>query len=107
MANNFSSTNARIANNSLTTVVSTTSNKQIVIGCLVANTGGTAILVDVMINDGSNDRFLIKEAPLPTGSSLEVVSGKVVIPSGGSLKIKSNNGSGNVDAFVSLLTDVA
>ncbi len=107
MANNFSSTNARIANNSLTTVVSTTSNKQIVIGCLVANTGGTAILVDVMINDGSNDRFLIKEAPLSTGSSLEVISGKVVIPSGGSLKIKSNNGSGNVDAFVSLLTDVA
>ncbi len=107
MANNFSSTNARIANNSLTTVVSTTSNKQIVIGCLVSNTGGTSILVDVMINDGSNDRFLIKEAPLPTGSSLEVVSGKVVIPSGGSLKIKSNNGSGNVDAFVSLLTDVA
>ena len=107
MANNFSSTNARIANNSLTTVVSTTSNKQIVIGCLVANTGGTSILVDVMINDGSNDRFLIKEAPITTGSSLEVISGKVVIPSGGSLKIKSDNGSGNVDAFVSLLTDVA
>jgi hypothetical protein len=36
-----------------------------------------------------------------------VISGKVVIPSGGSLKIKSNNASGNVDAFVSLLTDVA
>ncbi len=107
MANNFSSTNARIANNSLTTVVSTTSNKQIVIGCLVANTGGTSILVDVMINDGSNDRFLIKEAPITTGSSLEVISGKVVIPSGGSLKIKSDNSSGNVDAFVSLLTDVA
>ena len=107
MANNFSSTNARIANNSLTTVVSTTSNKQIVIGCLVANTGSTSILVDVMINDGSNDRYLIKEAPLTTGSSLEVISGKVVIPSGGSLKIKSDNASGNVDAFVSLLTDVA
>ena len=107
MANNFSSTNARIANDSLTTVVSTTSNKQIVIGCLVANTGSTSILVDVMINDGSNDRFLIKEAPITTGSSLEVISGKVVIPSGGSLKIKSDNSSGNVDAFVSLLTDVA
>jgi len=107
MANNFSSTNARIANDSLTTVVSTTSNKQIVIGCLVANTGGTSILVDVMINDGSNDRLLIKEAPITTGSSLEVISGKVVIPSGGSLKIKSDNASGNVDAFVSLLTDVA
>ena len=73
----------------------------------MANTGGTAILVDVIINDGSNDRYLIKEAPLTTGSSIEIVNGKVVIPSGGSLKIKSNNSSGNVDAFVSLLTDVA
>ena len=49
MANNFSSANSRLANNSLTTVVSTTSNKQIMIGCLVSNTGSAAINVDVMI----------------------------------------------------------
>ena len=33
MANNFGSSNARLSNNSLNTVVSTTSNKQIMIGC--------------------------------------------------------------------------
>ena len=80
MANNFSSSNSRLTNNNLTTVVSTTSNKQIMIGCLVANTGTASINVDVMLNDGSNDRFLVKEAPVTQGSALEVISGKVVIP---------------------------
>ena len=107
MANNFSSTNARLANNSLTTVVTTTANKQIMIGCLVSNTGGSSILVDVVLNDGSNDRYLIKECPIPVGSAFEVISGKVVIPSGGAVKVKSDNGSGNADVVVSLLTDIA
>ena len=106
MANNFSSSNSRLTNNNLTTVVSTTSNKQIMIGCLVANTGTASINVDVMLNDGSNDRFLVKEAPLTQGSALEVISGKVVIPSGGAVKVKSDNASGNADVVVSLLTDV-
>lgn len=107
MANNFSSANSRLANNSLTTVVSTTSNKQIMIGCLVSNTGSAAINVDVMINDGSNDRFLVKEAPVPVGGALEVIQGKVVIVSGGAVKVKSSDSSGNADVVVSLLTDIA
>ena len=106
MANNFSSSNSRLTNNNLTTVVSTTSNKQMMIGCLVANTGTASINVDVMLNDGSNDRFLVKEAPVTQGSALEVISGKVVIPSGGAVKVKSDNASGNADVVVSLLTDV-
>ena len=106
MANNFSSSNSRLTNNNLTTVVSTTSNKQIMIGCLVANTGTASINVDVMLNDGSNDRFLVKEAPVTQGSALELVVGKVVIPSGGAVKVKSDNASGNADVVVSLLTDV-
>jgi len=107
MANNFSSVNSRLANATLTTVVSTVSNKQIMIGCLIANTGGSALLIDVVLNDGSNDRYLIKEAPVPVGSSLEIISGKVVIPNGGSVKVKSDNSSGNADVVVSLLTDIA
>jgi hypothetical protein len=35
------------------------------------------------------------------------VQGKIVIPSGGSIKAKSDNSSGNADVIVSLLTDVA
>ena len=105
MANNFSQADATLANNNLTTVVSTTSNKQIIIGLLISNTGATSINVDAVLNDGSNDRYIIKNAPLPTGSSLECVQGKVVIPSGGSVKVKKD--SGTADVIVSLLTDVS
>ena len=107
MANNFNSTTARLTDATLTTVVSATSNKQVMIGCLVANTGGSAILADVVLNDGSNDRYLVKEAPIPTGSSLEVISGKVIIPNGGAVKVKSDNASGNADVIISTLEDVA
>ena len=107
MANNFGQADASLSNNSLTTVVSTTSNKQIVIGLLISNTGTSSINVDAVLNDGSNDRYIVKGAPVPVGSSLECVQGKIVIPSGGSIKAKSDNASGNADVIVSLLTDVA
>jgi hypothetical protein len=105
MANNFAQADATLANNNLTTVVSTTSNKQIVIGLLISNTGTTSINVDAVLNDGSSDRYIVKNAPLPQGSSLECVNGKIVIPSGGSIKVKKD--SGTADVIVSLLTDVA
>ena len=107
MANNFNSTNARLTDATLTTVVSATSNKQVMIGCLISNTCGSAILIDVVLNDGSNDRYIVKEAPVPTGSSLEVISGKVIIPNGGAVKVKSDNASGNADVIISTLEDVA
>ena len=105
MANNFSQADTTLANNNLTTVVSTTSNKQIVIGLLISNTGTSSINVDAVLNDGSNDRYIIKNAPLPTGSSIECIQGKLVIPSGGSIKAKKDGGT--ADVIVSLLTDVA
>ena len=107
MANNFSQADASLANNTLTTIVSTTSNKQIIIGCLVANTGSASINVDVVLNDGSSDRYIGKALPVPVGSSIECVQGKIVIPSGGSVKVKSSDASGNADCIISLLTDVA
>ena len=107
MANNFLSTEVTLSNNSETDIITTTSNKQIVIGLLISNTGTASINVDAVLNDGSNDRYIVKGAPLPVGSSIECVQGKIVIPSGGSIKAKSDNSSGNADVIVSLLTDVA
>lgn len=107
MANNFGSTTSRLTNSTLSTVISATSNKQIMVGCLVSNTGSTSILVDVVLNDGTNDRYIIKEAPVIQGSSLEIIQGKVVIPSGGAVKVKSDNTSGNADVIISTLEDIA
>lgn len=107
MANNFSQADATLADNNLTTVVSATSNKQIVIGLLISNTGTSSINVDAVLNDGSNDRYIVKQAPVPIGGALEAISGKVIIPSGGSVKVKSDNASGIADVIISTLEDVA
>ena len=107
MANNFSQADATLANNTLTTVVSTTSNKQIVIGLLISNTGSSSINVTAKLNNGSADRSIVTNAPLPVGGSIECIQGKLVIPSGGAIRVQSDNASGNADVIVSLLTDVA
>jgi hypothetical protein len=107
MANNFNSTTASLTDDTLTTVKTTTSNKQIMIGCLVSNTGSSSINIDVVLNDGSNDRYIVKNIPLTTGSSFECIEGKVVIPNGGSVKVKSDNASGNADVIISTLEDVS
>lgn len=107
MANNFGSTTASLTDSTLTTVKTTTTNKQIMVGCLVSNTGTTSINVDVVLNNGSADRYIIKNAPIVQGSSIEVISGKVVIPSGGSVKVKSDNASGLADVIISTLEDIS
>jgi len=105
MANNFSQADATLANNNLTTIVSTTSNKQIVIGLLISNTGTSSINVTAKLNNGSADRSIITNAPIPVGGSIECIQGKLVIPSGGSIKVQKDGGT--ADVIVSLLTDVS
>ena len=73
----------------------------VVIGCLLTNTSGASITADVLIATqastsgavgslGNDDVYLIKGAQVPVGSSLEVISGKVVV---------ANTGSGTGDAI--------
>ena len=73
----------------------------VVIGCLLTNTSGASITADVLIATqastsgavgslGNDDVYLIKWAQVPVGSSLEVISGKVVV---------ANTGSGTGDAI--------
>ena len=51
--------------------------------------------------------ILLKERHYQLVVLLNVYKEKIVIPSGGSIKAKSDNSSGNADVIVSLLTDVA
>ena len=107
MANNFSVIETTVSNNSAATVVSTTSNKQIVVGLNLANTGSAAIAVDVKVNDGSNDFFIVKDVSIPVNSKIEVIKGKLVLGSGYSMTVQSDASGGDLDVVVSLLTDVA
>ena len=106
MANNFSDASVTISNSSLTDIF-TASNKSMVIAGTLSNTGSTAINVSIKKYDNSATATftIIKDAPLPVGSSLEVP--KIVLNTSDKVQAQSDNASGNLDVALQLLTDVA
>ncbi len=106
MANNFSDASVTISNASLTDIF-TASNKSMVIAGVVSNTGTSAINISLKKYDNSATATftIIKDAPLPVGSSLEVP--KIVLNTSDKVQAQSDNASGNIDVVLQLLTDVA
>ena len=84
MAQNFRRYTSNAVGTSPAAVFSPNSYDAIV-GISLSNILSTAITVDCYINDGSNNIYLVKDAPIPTGSSLQVLDGgaKFVVKSGG------------------------
>ena len=74
-----------------------------IVGIRLANVHTQSITVDVYIKN-TNDYYLVKSAPIPSGSSLELIDGgaKVVCVSGDRLYIKSDV-SISLDAVVSFV----
>ena len=79
-----------------------------VVGISVANVTASAVNASVLINDGSNDIHLIKDAPIPAGSALQVLDGgaKFVVQSGDALKVVSDTAS-SLDVWVSTVDDIS
>ena len=107
MANTFKRKLSRSIGTSLTAVGGYTvaaSTEVTVIGLAIANTTGAQILVDVTVNDGSNDTYLVKQAPVPSGGSIVIIGGdqKVVLETNDSIKVKSDTAS-SVDVVMSIL----
>lgn len=107
MANSFKRKLSRSIGTSLTAVGSYTvgaSTETTVIGLVVSNTTASQVLVDATLNDGSNDTYLIKEAPVPSGGAIVIVGGdqKVVLETNDSIKVKSDTAS-SVDVVMSIL----
>ena len=107
MANNFSAIEVALTNNTETTVISATANKQILIGLNVCNTGSSALTLDIDINDGSTDYKFAKGVSIPPSSKVEILRGKYVLGTGYSLKATSSATGGDCDIVVGLLTDVS
>lgn len=111
MANSFKSkTDASIGTSTVTLYTCPANTETTIIGLTVANKHTAQIEIDVEL-DGSTrtsdaqDRvFIIKDAPVPVGSSLVVVGGdqKVVMEPGDTLKITSNIAT-SADAIISIL----
>jgi len=86
--------------------------ESIVIGITLANKSTSGITADVFLDnyDGSNDVYVVKNATIPAGSSLEVMSGnKLVLQGDGTtndaLRISASSAT-SLDATVSVLEDV-
>ena len=87
--------------------------ESIVIGITIANKSTAGITCDVFIDalgGASDDVYIVKDASIPAGSSLEVMAGnKLVLQNSGSagdiLKMTSSTASA-ADGVVSVLEDV-
>ena len=107
MAQDFTRYKERNIGTSAVTLFTANSNDTIV-GISVANVTATAVNADVFINDGSNDFYLVKNAPIPAGSALQVLDGgaKFVLQSGDALKIQSDTAA-SLDVWVSAVDDIS
>ena len=83
----------------------------VIIGLLLTNISAGVIVVDVLIEGQSgqgDDVFLLKNANIPYGSALEVISGKVVVANTGSgtgdtVQVRCQTGATHLDAVISIL----
>ena len=89
-----------------------TALESIVIGITMCNKSSAGITASVFLDneDGSNDVFIVKDASIPAGSSLEIMSGnKLVLMNDGSnadnLEAIASAASA-LDVTVSVLEDV-
>jgi hypothetical protein len=76
----------------------------ILLSVLVSNKTGSSANVDVyLVTNTGDDVYLIRNAPVPAGSSLEIISGsKIIMESSDILRVRSDTASA-LDASVSYL----
>lgn len=111
MANSFKSeTDTAIGTSAATIYTCPSSTQTTIIGLTVANIHTSQIEIDVQLDastrtSGAEDSvYLIKDAPIPVGSSLVAVGGeqKVVLEPGDTIKVTSNTAS-SADVAMSIL----
>jgi len=79
-----------------------------IVGIHITNVTTNAINVDCYINDGTNNIYLVKGAPIAAGGALQVLDGgaKVVVQSGDRLWVQSDTAS-SADVWVSAVDDIS
>ncbi len=79
------------ANTDMTVYTVPSSTTCVVIGCTIANITASAITVDAKIENNDGDNIHIgKDLPIPTGSSLDILAGKIVMETSDVLKVQSD-----------------
>lgn len=107
MANVFTNGLQRDIGTTPITIYTCPANKKsILIELDVCNKTNANVQVDAYITSSGSDFYLIKNAPIPAGGTLQVVSGqKIVLKNSELIKVVSNT-STSVDVVASILEDV-
>jgi len=109
MANTFKSdtkanvVTAVITDNTAVIVTAGGSSTLVLLSVLLSNKVAASADVDVYLESGGDDVYLLRNAPVPAGSSLEVISGsKIIMEANDKLRIRAGTASA-IDATVSYL----
>ena len=88
--------------------VNTANSYDAIVGISLSNILSTAITVSCYIYNGSANIYLVKDAPIPTGSSLQVLDGgaKFVVQALDVLKVQSSDAA-SVDVWVSAVDAIS
>ena len=107
MAQNFRNDLQRNVGTSEVTLI-TGGDFDAVIGIRCCNVVTSTILVDVFIENSSNDHFLAKNVSVPPNSAIELIQGgaKIVLENGDVLKAKSDTAS-SLDIVTSFIDDIS
>ena len=110
MANTFKLKTKAGIDASLVTIYTVPANtKTVIIGLTIANVKGASVTADAQVvtasssGENADDVYLIKDIPLPAGSSIEIMSGnKIVLEAGDIVKVKGSV-TNAVDALLSVM----
>ena len=107
MANTFKlKTKANVGVTTVGIYTAPASTTTVVIGITMANTSGSGVNVGVAVSrtsDTKDDISLLKNAPIPSGSSLEFMSGnKIVLETNDQINVDSDTND-SVDAALTIM----
>lgn len=107
MANTFKSyTKASIGASTTDAYTVPSATTAVVIGCNLSNKTGNQVFASLIINKSdanADDVYLIRNIPIPNGSSFEFSAGnKIILETGDKIQVISDTAS-SVDAIISVL----
>ena len=110
MAQDFERTLTQNIDATLVDIRAESNSDDAIVGIRLANITTSQIEVDVAITNSGNtvQAYIIKNAPIPAGSSLELIDGgsKIVLQSGDKLRAKSN-ATDSLDVVVSAVDAIS
>ena len=99
MANTFKNyTSASVGTSPVTTYTVPASTTSVMIGCNLSNTSSAQITVDVQ----AAGIYIVKGAPIPAGSALSVLDGKIILETTDTVVVTSDTAT-SADVIVSVL----